>query len=131
MVLQSRWILKNSTIWSIWCRYGCGKKATEKLRGVVEVDSTPGQGSVVSIKVPLTLAIIDGMVVIVGPERYIIPTLNVVESLRPLKKLRYSHRRSVVIVLRVWGSSKMWWSSFLISIGSVPLTGLREKRRMR
>ncbi|MCD6430981.1 MAG: hypothetical protein J7L57_07165 [Deltaproteobacteria bacterium] len=39
------------------------KKAIEKLRGVVEVDSTPGQGSVVSIKVPLTLAIIDGMVV--------------------------------------------------------------------
>ena len=62
------------------------KKAIEKLRGVVEVDSTPGQGSVVSIKVPLTLAIIDGMVVIVGHERYIIPTLNVVESLRPLKE---------------------------------------------
>ncbi|MBN2808706.1 MAG: chemotaxis protein CheA [Deltaproteobacteria bacterium] len=60
------------------------KKAIEKLRGVVEVDSTPGQGSVVTIKVPLTLAIIDGMVVIVGRERYIIPTLNVVESLRPL-----------------------------------------------
>ncbi len=62
------------------------KKAIEKLRGVVEVDSTSGQGSVVSIKVPLTLAIIDGMVVIVGDERYIIPTLNVVESLRPLKE---------------------------------------------
>ena len=62
------------------------KKAIEKLRGVVEVDSTPGQGSVVSIKVPLTLAIIDGMVVIVGQERYIIPTLNVVESLRPLQE---------------------------------------------
>ena len=62
------------------------KKAIEKLRGVVEVDSTSGQGSVVSIKVPLTLAIIDGMVVIVGHERYIVPTLNVVESLRPLKE---------------------------------------------
>jgi len=62
------------------------KKAIEKLRGVVEVDSTSGQGSVVSIKVPLTLAIIDGMVVIVGNERYIIPTLNVVESLRPLQE---------------------------------------------
>ncbi len=60
------------------------KKTIEKLRGVVEVDSNPGLGSVVSIKVPLTLAIIDGMVVIVGHERYIIPTLNIIESLRPL-----------------------------------------------
>ncbi|MEA3334137.1 MAG: chemotaxis protein CheA, partial [Pseudomonadota bacterium] len=62
------------------------KKAIEKLRGVIEIDSSSGQGSVVTIKVPLTLAIIDGMVVIVGHERYIIPTLNVVESLRPLKE---------------------------------------------
>ncbi len=62
------------------------KKAIEKLRGVIEIDSSLGQGSVVTIKVPLTLAIIDGMVVIVGHERYIIPTLNVVESLRPLKE---------------------------------------------
>ncbi|MEA1923322.1 MAG: chemotaxis protein CheA [Pseudomonadota bacterium] len=62
------------------------KKAIEKLRGVIEIDTNPGEGSIVTIKVPLTLAIIDGMVVIVGHERYIIPTLNVVESLRPLKE---------------------------------------------
>ncbi len=62
------------------------KKAIEKLRGIIEIDSTSGHGSVVTIKVPLTLAIIDGMVVIVGDERYIIPTLNVIESLRPLKE---------------------------------------------
>ncbi|HDS15375.1 MAG TPA: hypothetical protein ENN66_01915 [Proteobacteria bacterium] len=60
------------------------KKAIEKLRGIVKIDSIAGQGSVVSLKVPLTLAIIDGMVAVVGHERYIIPTLNVVESLRPL-----------------------------------------------
>jgi len=62
------------------------KKAIERLRGVIEIDTNTGQGSIVTIKVPLTLAIIDGMVVIVGHERYIVPTLNVVESLRPLKE---------------------------------------------
>ncbi|MBN2331533.1 MAG: chemotaxis protein CheA [Deltaproteobacteria bacterium] len=62
------------------------KKSIEKLRGVIELDSVAGQKTVVSIRVPLTLAIIDGMVVNVHNERYIIPTLNVVESLRPARE---------------------------------------------
>lgn len=55
----------------------------QALRGKMEIDSTLGKGSVFSMRLPLTLAIIDGIVVRVGTERYIIPTLSVLESLRP------------------------------------------------
>jgi len=60
-------------------------KVIEKLRGRVEVQSTPGNGTTVFIRLPLTLAIIDGMVVKVNSEKYIIPTLAVQESFRPKK----------------------------------------------
>ena len=59
------------------------KKAIEKLRGRVEINSRPGQGSTFMISMPLTLAIVEGMVVRVGKERYVIPTLAIFESFRP------------------------------------------------
>lgn len=55
-----------------------------KLRGRVDIDSVPGQGTTFNIFLPLTLAIIDGMLVGVGQERFIVPTLAIRESLRPL-----------------------------------------------
>lgn len=55
----------------------------EALRGDVEVLSEKGAGTVFSLRIPLTLAIIDGMSVRVGGERYIIPTLSIVSSVRP------------------------------------------------
>jgi len=62
------------------------KRNIEALRGQVEINSEPGRGSVFTIRMPLTLAIIDGMVVRVGNERYIIPTLSIVRSVRPRKE---------------------------------------------
>jgi len=59
------------------------KRSIESLRGQVEIQSEVGKGSVFSIRLPLTLAIIDGMVVSVGRERYIIPTLSITRSIRP------------------------------------------------
>jgi len=59
------------------------KKAVEKLRGRVEIISNPDRGSAFIIRLPLTLAIIEGMLARVGRERYIIPTLAILESFRP------------------------------------------------
>ena len=62
------------------------KKAIEKLKGRVEINSRPGRGSKFIIKLPLTLAIIEGMLVRVGAERYVIPALAIRESFRPTKE---------------------------------------------
>lgn len=53
-----------------------------KLRGRIEIDSVVGSGTAFVIYLPLTLAIIQGMVVGVGSERFIIPTLTVRESFK-------------------------------------------------
>ena len=55
----------------------------EGLSGKIEVQSVPGEGTTFTILLPLTLAIIDGMLVGVGDDRYIIPTLSIRESFRP------------------------------------------------
>ncbi len=55
------------------------KKSIEDLRGTVEIESKTGQGTIISIKLPLTLAIIDGLQVKVANECYIIP-LSIVEE---------------------------------------------------
>ncbi|MEB3308058.1 MAG: chemotaxis protein CheA [Cyanobacteriota bacterium] len=54
-----------------------------RLRGRIEVSSEAGQGTTFLIRLPLTLAIIDGMLVGVGDQRFILPTLSIVESFRP------------------------------------------------
>ena len=59
------------------------RRNIEALRGSVEIRSTPGKGSTFSMRLPLTMAIIDGMVVRVGGQRYIVPTLNIERSFRP------------------------------------------------
>lgn len=59
------------------------KRNIEKLRGRVDVRSKEGAGSVFAIRIPLTLAIIEGLVVRVGMNRYTIPISSVKESFQP------------------------------------------------
>jgi two-component system chemotaxis sensor kinase CheA len=59
------------------------KKAVETLRGRVDVASEPGKGCTFSVRLPLTMAITDGMLVKVGSHRYILPTVNIEMSFRP------------------------------------------------
>lgn len=62
------------------------KKNIERLRGKVELTTEEGKGTKTIIKLPLTLAIIDGMIVQVGNEKYIVPMLSIEESIRPRKE---------------------------------------------
>ncbi len=62
------------------------KKNIEAICGTAEIHSEKGKGSVFQMKLPLTLAIIDGMVARVGSEIYVIPTSSIVTSLRPESK---------------------------------------------
>jgi two-component system chemotaxis sensor kinase CheA len=59
------------------------RRNIEKLRGKIEIESATGKGSTFRIHLPLTMAIIDGLIVEIGGHRYIIPTLSVCESFRP------------------------------------------------
>ena len=59
------------------------RRHIEKLRGRIEIRSTVGRGAAFFLKLPLTLAIIDGLVVGVGSERYILPLFAVREMFRP------------------------------------------------
>ena len=59
------------------------KRNIDDLKGGIEVISEIGKGTMFRIKLPLTLAIIDGMNVKVGDEAFIIPLMAIVESIRP------------------------------------------------
>lgn len=61
------------------------RRNVEALRGHIEIASNPGQGSIFTVRLPLTLAITDGMLIRVGTERYIVPTVSIHLSLRPQK----------------------------------------------
>ncbi|TAL85185.1 MAG: chemotaxis protein CheA [Rhodanobacter sp.] len=58
------------------------RRNVRDLGGSIGVRSQSGKGSVFTIALPLTLAIIDGLVTAVGEERYIVPLISIVESLR-------------------------------------------------
>jgi two-component system chemotaxis sensor kinase CheA len=62
------------------------RRNIDKLRGKVEISSEVGQGSVFKIKLPLTMAIIDGLVVRVGADRFILPSTSVQMALRPSRE---------------------------------------------
>ncbi|MHB1529925.1 MAG: chemotaxis protein CheA [Acidiferrobacteraceae bacterium] len=58
------------------------RRNIESLGGTIEVTSRPGQGTCFKARLPLTLAIIDGLSVRVGPQVYLIPLVNIVESVQ-------------------------------------------------
>lgn len=77
------------------------RKNIDRLRGKIDITSTLGHGSVFTISLPLTLAIIDGLVVSVGGERYILPTLSVRESFRPTSDMLSTvHERGEMVNVR-------------------------------
>lgn len=61
------------------------RRNIEAIGGRIEIESTLGKGSVFRIHLPLTLAIVDGMCVAVGDQIFVVPLVNIVESIQPSK----------------------------------------------
>ncbi|MCG8607446.1 chemotaxis protein CheW, partial [bacterium] len=59
------------------------RRNIQGLGGRVSVSSSPGSGTCFTMTLPLTLAVMDGMIVVVGGEKFVIPTTNIIESMRP------------------------------------------------
>ncbi|MEP6836207.1 MAG: chemotaxis protein CheW [Gemmatimonas sp.] len=59
------------------------RRNLELIRGRLEISSTPGYGTTFSLRLPLTLAVTDGMLVRVGAERFVIPLTQIHMSFRP------------------------------------------------
>ncbi len=77
------------------------KRNIDKLRGKIEITSDVGVGSTFKIKLPLTMAIIDGLVVRVGEDRFILPSTSVQMALRPTREsISTVHGRGEVLDLR-------------------------------
>jgi len=73
------------------------KRTIESLRGTIDVKSVPGQGSTITLRIPLTLAIIEGLLVRVGEGRYVIPLAAVEECLElSLEEDLRSRGRSII-----------------------------------
>ncbi len=58
------------------------RRNINELGGSIEIESDPGKGSAIIIRLPLTLAILDGQTVSVGSETYIVPLVSIIESIQ-------------------------------------------------
>ena len=77
------------------------KRNIQKLRGKIEITSEVGHGSIFKIKLPLTMAIIDGLVVRVGTDKFILPSTSVQMALRPSREsISTVHGQGEVLELR-------------------------------
>jgi two-component system chemotaxis sensor kinase CheA len=59
------------------------KRNIDAMGGVLKIHSVPGKGTRFVMQLPLTLAVIDGMLVRAGNERYVIPTLSIIKLVEP------------------------------------------------
>ncbi len=76
------------------------RRSIESLRGKVWVDSEPGQGSTVTVELPLTLAIIEGLLVKVGMDRYVLPLSLVEECIEVTREENQQRNGSQLIQVR-------------------------------
>lgn len=76
------------------------RKNVEALNGTVAMTSRAGEGTRATITLPLTLAILDGLSVRVGPDRFVLPLVSIIESLRPKREhiRRPAGEREIVLV---------------------------------
>ncbi len=75
-------------------------KNIESVGGTVLVDSVPGEGTTITLKIPLTLAIIEGMNIKVGHSRFTLPIVTIRESFRPQNSeiIKDTHGQEMIMV---------------------------------
>jgi two-component system, chemotaxis family, sensor kinase CheA len=77
------------------------KKSVDELQGTVAIETERGRGCTVRIKLPLTLAILDGLLLRVGEQTYVMPLVSIVESIRPRpEQVQNLAGRGEVVVVR-------------------------------
>jgi len=77
------------------------RKNVEALGGTVTLRSAEGKGTTIGIKLPLTLAVLDGQVVRVGDQTYVLPLVSIVESIQPSREqVRAVAGQGEVVMLR-------------------------------
>jgi two-component system, chemotaxis family, sensor kinase CheA len=77
------------------------RKHVEKLRGRIEITSEINKGTTFFLHLPLTLAVIEGLVVLVGDSRYIIPIFSIHELMRPTAELLFTVQgRDEIVLIR-------------------------------
>lgn len=76
------------------------KRSIESLRGTIDIHSVVGQGSTITLRLPLTLAIIEGLVVEVGSETLVIPLNLVLECVEIKKSALKSSKNGFLIQVR-------------------------------
>lgn len=95
-------------------------QSVESLRGRIDIVSTAGEGTTFTIRLPLTTAITDGLLVRVGTERYILPSLGVVTSFRP-------EPGAVVAAAHAGGGSASRGELIMVHGLPVPIVRLHEE----
>jgi two-component system chemotaxis sensor kinase CheA len=75
------------------------RRRVESLRGTIEVSSEQGKGTSVTLRLPLTLAIIDGLLVRVGPSCFVLPLANILECIELSRQdIEQANGKHVVLV---------------------------------
>ena len=88
------------------------KTNIERISGAIELRSVPGQGTTLTIRIPLTLAIVPGLIVAAGGERFVVPQLGVVE----LVSVGHQAGESAIRIERIGGAEVLRLRDRLLSL---------------
>lgn len=113
------------------------KKNIEKLRGKIDIKSVEGEGSTFVLKIPLTLAIIDGITFVVGPQLYSLPITDVIQfhkaseveiTQTSTEDIVINLREEVIPVVKLYSFFKIETSKKQVEDGIVIVVQARDRK---